>query len=86
MKRYQRYEESYENIILNVLDDAVSRRLQSTSKEYKTNKSLLDDTLDIGIFDNNEVRKNTSFKDFDCINKKYYKMLLDLMPKLKRIY
>lgn len=77
---------NFEEIIFNILDNAVSRRLQSTSKDYKTNKELLDDTLDYGLLDNNEIRRKTFFKDFDFMNKKYYKILLDLMPQLKRIY
>jgi hypothetical protein len=37
MKRYQRYGESNKDIdiIFDILDNAVSRRLQFTSKDYK---------------------------------------------------
>ena len=78
MKRYKPYKfgENQEDIILNILDDAISRRLQSTSKEYKTNKELLDDTLDAGIFDNDLIRRKTTFKNFDFTNLRYFNMLV----------
>ena len=73
-------------IILDELDDAVSRLLQSRGGNYKSNSHLLTATLDAGLFDDRFIRNKTGIKDFDSSTDKYYKELLKLMPELKRIY